>query len=448
METDKFIKSVCIQYDMEQILTEWQELWIPGYTPRDVDYSWFFPKVRKVISVTGCRRVGKTYLLFQLIDFLAKKGIDKDRIIYINFEDERIEREVKTLSELIPTLIELYGDKEYYLFLDEIHVMPKWDIWLRRIHDKYRNVKIFISGSSSKLSTRELPYALRGRTLNYEIFPLGFSEFLAFKNFRLEKSSTYTERTAANLKRLANEYILYGGFPEIVLEEDLRKKREISQEYFRTIIALDIVERYKIRNIGGLSDFLKLLLKYTYFSVNKTYNTLRSLGKKVGKESLMNYTHYLEEIYFCYFIPIFSYKIKDQLQYPKKVYVVDNSFINFVGFSSGKNMGRSFENVVALELIRRFGKESIFYWKNPKGREVDFVIRQSLNVDRMFQVCYDINDPETKKREVNSIIEGSNELKCQELLIITGNYEGKEKHEDKSVKFVPLWKWLLGDHRK
>lgn len=427
---------------MKNIVREWQEIWVPEFKNREVDYTLLFPKVRKITSFTGCRRVGKTYLMFQLIDFLAGKT-EKENIFYINFEDERIERDVKTLTNLLPNLIELYGEKSFYIFLDELHVMPKWDLWLRRIYDSYRYIHLFISGSSSKLSTKELPYALRGRTINFEVFPLNFSEFLSFKNFKIEKDFEHSERKKAVVKKYLNEYLLYGGFPEIVLEDDSRKKRQIAQEYFRTIIALDLGERYKIRNLMILSDFLKLLLNSATFSVNKVYNTLKSVGKKVGKESLINYSRCLEDIYFSYFIPIFSYKIKDQLQYMKKVYFIDNSFINFVGLKFTKDLGRLYENVVALELIRKFGKENIFYWKDRQGREADFVIKQGLKVKQITQVCYNIVDNETKKRELKSLIEASKELKCKDLLVITADYEGIEKYAQKKVMFTPLWKWLL-----
>lgn len=428
---------------MKSIFKEWQEIWVPEFKPRMIDHSLFFPKkIRKIISFTGCRRVGKTYLMFQLIDFLATK-IEKENIFYINFEDERIERDVKTVTNILPNLIELYGEKNFYLFLDEVHVMPKWDVWLRRIYDTYRNINLFISGSSSKLSSKELPYALRGRTLNFEVFPLSFKEFLFFKNFKIEKDFEYSGRKKAVMKRFLQEYLFYGGFPEIILEDDERKKRQMVQEYFRTIIVLDLGERYKIRNISILSDFLKLLLNSTSFSVNKVYNTLKSGGKKVGKESLINYSRYLEEIYFCYFIPIFSYKIKDQLQYMKKVYFADNSFINLVGLKFSKDSGREYENVVALKLIKDFGRENIFYWKNRQGREADFVIRQGLEVKKIVQVCYNINEAETKKRELKSLIEASKELGCGNLLVITEDYDRTEKYERKKIRFIPLWKWLI-----
>jgi len=434
---------------MEFLFEEWQEIWLPELKERMLDLT-IPKKIRKIITFTGVRRAGKTYAMFQLIKELSKT-IPKERIFYLNFEDERIEKTKETLTKLIPTLLQLYGNgkKEYFLFLDEIQIMPEWSRWLRRVFDTYRNITFFVSGSSSKLSSKEIPTELRGRSLSFEIFPLSFKEFLRFKGIQLEKHFEYSERKMSEIKKAVREYIEYGGFPEVVLEDSILQKKKIVQEYFKTIISKDIAERHNIRKIYLLHDFLKLLLNTTNFSINKTVKILHSQGKKVGKGTIINYLNYVQESYFCFFVPIFSYKIKEQLRYPQKVYFVDNSFITNISFRFSKDYGRLYENVVALQLKRIQAKNpllEIYYWKDEAG-EVDFVVKKGPKVEFLIQVCYDIDNYETRKREIRALLKASKELKCKNLFIITESEEGEKEQEwfgiKRKIKFVPLWKWLL-----
>jgi hypothetical protein len=430
------------------ILAEWLESWVPELKPRDFDCSLVEGKVRKIYAFPGCRRAGKTYTMFRVMDWLNReRGIEKNRILYLNFEDERIPRETKTLTSLMPVILETAGEGELFLFLDEIQEIPNWDRWLRRSYDSYKDTHLFASGSSSKLATREIPAALRGRALSFEVFPLSFKEFLSFKGFAYEKSLEYTERLVGGLRGHLREYLTYGGFPEVVLEEDPRRKKLIVQEYFRTIVGRDIAERYRIKNFQLLLNFLKYLLNSSYFSVYKAYNSLRSAGQKVGKGTLFSYLANAESVYFVYTVPIFSHKIKDQMAYPRKVYFVDNSFINFVGFRFSENFGRLSENAVYMELRRQQSMNpdlEIYYWKSRDGKEVDFVVKEGPGVKQLVQVCWDVGDPETKKREVGGLVKAMEEFKLREGLVLTGDFEGEERVGGRRIVYKPLWRWLLG----
>ncbi len=430
--------------NVEFLLKEWQDLGTPELIERKLPQINF--KSRKIIVFTGVRRSGKTYKMFQIINSLLK-SINKRDIFYVNFEDERIERKIETLTILIPSLIKLYGNgnKKYYLFLDEIQVIPEWSRWLRRVFDNYRNITFFVSGSSSKLSSREIPTELRGRALDFEIFPLSFKEFLDFKKIELERGFEFSERKLSIVKNLLDDYVKNGGFPEVFFEESLSNKKKLVQDYFRTIISKDIAERYNVKNISLLKDFLKLLVNTTHFSINKTVKILKSQGKSAGKETIINYSHYAQESYFCYFVPIFSYKIKDQEQYAKKVYLSDNSFITNLSLKFSDNYGRLYENLVFLELKRMQAINpliEISYW-GKKESEVDFVIKDDQKIKELIQVCYDIEDYDTKEREIRSISKASSELKCKNLLVITENKDKVENIEGKKIVYVPLWKWLL-----
>ncbi|MEW6295156.1 MAG: DUF4143 domain-containing protein [Candidatus Diapherotrites archaeon] len=242
------------------------------------------------------------------------------------------------------------------------------------------------------------------------------------------------------------EYLEGGGFPEVILEESTLNKKKLVQEYFKTIISRDIAERHGIKKPYLLHDFLRFLLNTKEFSINKTVNVLRSQGRKAGKGTIINYTKYAEESYFCFFLPIFSYKIKEQMRYPKKVYFADNSFITNISLRFSKDYGRLYENQVAIELMRKKAKNpllEIYYWKNDLHEEIDFVVKENIKIKQLIQVCYDLGDTDVKKREIRTLIKASKELKCNNLLCITKDYEAEEKIKGKKIKFTPLWKWLL-----
>lgn len=426
------------------ILAEWKEKNIPTVIPRDINIQGYLNmNVNKILVLNGFRRVGKTYILYGLANELLKSN-SREEVVQINFEDERIPLKTEFLSSLLPTAEEIFNKKIKYLFLDELHNIPNWSKWLRRIHDN-EDMRIFVSGSSSRMSEEEIPTELRGRFLEIRVFPLSFKEFLKFKKLNFDfKILDYSEKEKPHILKAITEYITYGGLPEVVLEEE-NKKLELAQSYYATVAKRDIVERYNIKNEESLKALLKLLLDSKEYSISKTYNTLKSLGYEVGKSTVQKYISYIENSYFAFSLPIFSYKIKDQMQYSKKIYFIDNVFINSISTRFSNNFGRLYENTVAIELKRR--KKESYYWKNVEKEEVDFIIKKDKEIEQLIQVCYDIADQDTKKREIRAILKASKELKCNNLLIINQDYSGKEEAEwfgiKRKIKFIPLWKWLL-----
>jgi len=435
---------------IKTILAEWKGKSIPLIIPRKIDLqSYLNMKINKIIVLNGFRRTGKTYILYGLINELLKSK-SHEEVVYINFEDERIPLKTEFLSELLPTAEEIFNKKIKYLFLDELHNIPNWSKWLRRIYDNNQNMRIFVSGSSSRTSEEEIPTELRGRFLEIKVFPLSFKEFLKFKKLKFDlKLLEYSEKEKPIILKALAEYITYGGLPEIVIEDE-NKKFELSQSYYATVIKRDIVERYGIKNEGSLKALIKLLLDSKEYSISRTYNNLKSLGNEVGKSTVQKYIFYIENSYLAFSLPIFSYKIKNQIQYPKKIYFIDNVFINSISTKFMNNYGRLYENLVAVELKRR--KEEIFYWKNTEKEEVDFVIKRDTKIYQLIQVCYDITDHETKRREIRALLKASKELKCNNLLIINQYYLEEENLEwfgiKRKIKFIPLWKWLLEKDEK
>ncbi len=432
---------------IKTILLEWQEQKLPETISREINLADYLSlKVNKIIAVTGFRRVGKTYLVFDLVKKILKEKSRK-QVVYINFEDERIPQKIEFLTQLLPAIKETFGGLPEFLFLDEVQNIPDWSKWLRRVYDK-EDMKIFITGSSSKMSSREIPTELRGRCLEIKVYPLSFREFLLFKNINIDyKNIAYLENQKAKAVYALEEYLFWGGMPEIALADE-SKKKEILQQYFSSVLRRDVVERYKIKNEEALKAMLSLLLNSTIFSISRLQQNLKSANLKIGKTTLAHYFNYLENSYFLNSVPIFSYKIKDQLQYPRKVYFIDNGFINVLSLKFSKNYGRLFENSAFIQLKRKFPEIEIFYWKDRYQKEVDFVLKENLKIKTLIQVCYDLSDFNTKEREINALIKASHELKCNDLLIITNNHEGEEEISDrnnkkKKIKFIPLFKFLL-----
>ncbi len=434
--------------DFRAVLTRWKVQEIPEMFDREIDVPL---DTRKIISIVGPRRAGKTYLMFILIKKLEKR-LKKDNTLYVNFEDERLRnldaRDLETMIKIYYELFKPEEDKPIYFFLDEIQNVKDWDKWVRRIHDqgKYR---LYLSGSSSKLLSREISTSLRGRNIDIVVFPLSFREFLRVKGIEFnENMIKYLEDKRGKILRYLKEYIEFGGFPEVVLEDE-RIKEKILESYYNAIFYKDLVERFRIRNISAFEEFTRYCLSNhaKYMSISKAYKYLKSLGFKIGKAKLLDYLNYYQEIFFIFPLEIFSYSIKDRKQYPKKIYVVDNGLIR--ASKAETSLSRLMENTVFLELLRRsefFNKFQVFYWKEygkAKGKEVDFVLKEGTKVRELIQVTYANTRGEIKDREVNSLIKASKELKAKKLVVITWDYEDAEIIDDRKVEFISIWRWLL-----
>ncbi len=414
------------------IIKEFHEARLPELYKRKLT----IPETQKVISLIGLRRAGKTFYFYQLINNLIEDSINPSQILYINFEDDRIlPLNVKELNTILEAYYELYPEntgETLYLFFDEIQNIDNWELFIRRVHDK-KNARIYITGSSSKLLSKEIATSLRGRTLSYYLFPLSFKEFLRFRQVTLNKDFEYTD-ARFKVKKLFSEYLVGGGFPEVVLEaEELRQ--DILRNYFEMFIYRDLVERFSIRNTSLLKSLVKFLITNigTTFSVNSFYRTIKK-DMPVGKDTLMEYLSYLEDINLVYLVPIFSYSLKKQQVNPRKVYCIDNGLRNAVSFMFSKDEGRLAENLVFLELKRR-SKEP-YYWKN-KG-EVDFVIKDRDSSLTAINVSY---TDEIDERETKALLEFADEFspKVKELILLTKDLEKTEGR----IKIIPLWKWLI-----
>ncbi|MBM3209202.1 ATP-binding protein [Candidatus Shapirobacteria bacterium] len=383
--------------------------------------------------ITGFRRTGKTYLLFGLINELLQ-SYSRGEVIYLNFEDERLPQKVEILSQLLGETQAVFGQKPKFLFLDEIQNIPGWSKWVRRILDT-EEIKIFLTGSSSKISSLELPTELRGRALEKRVSPLNFREFLRFKQAPLDfEKIPFLESEQAKFDFLFDEFLLSGSLPEVVLGPP-EKRDELLQSYFQTVVRKEIIERFKIKNEEALKTILRLLLNSTYFTVSKIYQQLKSLGLAVGKTTVNEYLSYIKSSYFLRDLLFYSASMLNQLQYPRKAYFVDNGFLTFLSTKFSKNYGRLFENFVFGELAKSY--EEIFYYKDAAGYEADFVILEEGKAVTIYQVCYDLSDWETKEREVKALLRAGEKLDCRDLRLLTRYLAGREEEIGK-IKTVAV----------
>jgi len=415
---------------MEEIFEEW-DIYAQRkkLKQRDIDSNFLINTSKfKIIAITGIRRSGKTSLLILLRQMLKKKN---EKVRYVNLEDSRIKDKKKVLDDILAW----FGDSGY-LLLDEITSVDDWTGWLSRYHEMLKGkLKIIVSSSRKGLAIPSK--VLRGRILPQELYPLSFKEFLQFNNIKFEKTTISIGKT----KRAVDEHLIFGGFPEIALIDNKTDKISISNSYFRDIIGLDVAEISR-ENISVVELFGKYIIDAPYFSASKCLNFFKTLGYKIGKQSILNLEKNSQESYLFFFVPIFSYNIKDRSQYPRKSYLGDTGFMYSIG--GKKDKGRLFENSVFLELKRRLSQNhEINYWKNKDGIEADFVIREGLKIKEIIQVVYELNDEKTKDREIKGLISCAKEFKIKKGTIITKDYQAVETLDDIKIEFIPLWKWLL-----
>jgi predicted AAA+ superfamily ATPase len=394
----------------------------------------------KIISVIGPRRAGKTYLLYQHILTLLKKGVKQEEILYLNFEDERLDLTSKTVDFILQAYRELYPELDLsrcYFFFDEVQNVEGWERFVRRIYDTISK-NIFLTGSNSKLLSQEIATSLRGRTIKYEIFPLKFREFLRFKSFNFDvKKDFYNSQKRARLLNLFYEYLIFGGFPEIPFLEEELKIRTL-QEYFEVMIYRDIAERYQVKDTLILKYFLKRVAENVgkFLSVHKIYNELKSQGIKVGKDTLYKYLEFAENVYFMKLLKK-HYKslVKSELA-EKKVYLIDTGFLRSIRHLGEEGKGVLLETALFKELF--LFTSNVVCFKEKK--ECDFVV----NGEMVIQVCYSIKDKDTLKREIEGLKEACKYFGIKEGYIVT--FDDKEElsiNQRIKIYVIPAYEFIL-----
>ncbi len=387
-------------------------------------------KYPNILAILGVRRGGKSTFSLQIFE--------NKKFGYINFDDERIAGITHNdLDKVLQSFYELYGSDVEHIILDEPQNVEGWELFANRLR---RTKKVIITGSSAKLLSGELATHLTGRYIDFTLFPFSFREFLRYEEFKFEKQDAYSTKRVSEIKRKLESYIDTGGFSEAY-----KFGKKIVSKIYEDIINKDILGRHNIKYKKTFREIAKYLI--TNFSGEMTFSKLKEIFSIDDVHTIRNYVDYANSTYLIYVLERFSFKLKQQMIAPKKVYCIDTGLINAVSFKTSQNLGRLIENVVAVELLRRKSywneNQEIYYWKDHQQKEVDFVIKEGQKVKELIQVCYDIEDYNIKQREVKALMKASKELKCKDLLVITWDYEAEEEFEGKRVKFLPLWKWLL-----
>ena len=377
------------------------------------------------VIISGVRRVGKSTLLRQV----ANKYYDDKDFYYINFEDERLlEFDPKEFNKVLEIMVELYGDKKV-LLIDEIQNIKSWELFVRRLTDN--GYKIFITGSNADLLSKELGSRLTGRYIELNLFPFSFPEYLSFNGLNIDLTKTLSTIQRAKVIDKYNSYMVEGGIPASLKIKDFN----FNQTLYQNIVYRDIIARYKIEsevviksiahhlanNISGLIAFNKL----------KQYFHLGSIT------TVKNYISYLENAWLFFTVNIYDPSIKRQQIAAKKIYAIDIGMIRNIGFSFSEKYGQILENNVFLDLKRIF--DQIYYYKTHNNLEVDFYVPAEK---LLVQSCYDLNNKETKQREVEALLQAMKEVKTKRAFILNLKQEEDLKINGNHIHILPAYKFL------
>jgi len=423
----------------------WREEKFPYGIERDIKKRIDkFMGTKHVLVITGVRRAGKSYLLFQMINSLLRE-IKPENILFVNFDDPSLTplmSDKNALEAVYKTYIKLKNPRgKKYVFFDEIQNIPFWEKWIKLVYDLKEDVKFVITGSNATLLSAEMSTLLTGRNVKFEVFPFNFKEFLKAKGVEVFISSNLQEIYERNyskkdaIQHYLMEFIKWGSFPEVAfIEEEV--KETLLKTYYQDIIYKDIVPRFEIRQSRKLEDvgyhlITNISKPFSYNSIGKTVN----IHENTAKEFLS----YFEKAYLIFSLPRFHYSIKKQIKSPRKAYCIDTGLRNSLAFRFSQDVGRLAENLVFLEL--RQNNKELYYWKNK--REVDFLVKEGLKVSEVLQVCWDIENEKVKSREVGGLLEALEEFKLKEGCVVTSDLYHKEKVQGFEIRYIPLWLWLL-----
>ena len=386
----------------------------------------------------GVRRAGKSFMLYQQIQDNLKKGITWDSMLYINFEDERL---IGMTAQELNLILEVHGmmsAQRPILFLDEIQNIEGWDKFARRLADnKYR---VYITGSNAKMLSSDVATTLGGRYITKHILPYSFSEYLSANNIPYDDMNLATTSGRADVQRYFAEYFRFGGFPE---GAQLASKRDYLNSVYQKIYIGDIATRNKIDNLFSLRILFRKMAESVKqpTSFTRLSNIIASTGAKLGKATIINYIEYSKDAFLIYPIKNIADNLTNRETNPK-YYFVDNGIISILALDIDTSL---LENMVAMELIRRYGiDERVFFYN--RNIEVDFYIPDAALA---IQVSYNPHKTdETWQRESTALIKFTKVLDCQRLLILSYDTEETVEVNGKTIEVMPVWKWLIQDFSK
>lgn len=400
----------------------------------------------KIVTIPGVRRCGKSSRMEIVINDLLANGIGRERLLWVGFDDERfVKMESDELEQIIEAYREMYPDIDMatvYIFFDEIQLVNGWEYFVMRLYKHYTK-NIYISGSNASMLSSELKSALRGWPIEEETYPLSFREYCRFKEI---DAHSWLERDIAKVRNAFIDYNNEGGFPEVVLADNPFMKARILQGYFDTMLLKDLAEHFRITNIEVLRYFIKRIMtnltKPT--AIRAIHNDIRSRGLKVGKDDLYDWISHACDIFMFIRIPNYSRSLQKTKNSQPKYYCIDNGLRDAVLLPQSGDDGKKLENTVFLELYRRRSPmDKIFYYQG-KG-ECDFVVQRGIDITQLIQVTWNMKDEETRRREIDGLLEAAQVTGCDDLIIITSDEKSDITTESGLlIKVIPAWQWLLG----
>lgn len=369
--------------------------------------------------ITGPRRVGKS--VFALLMLRGKN------FAYLNFDDNQLlEKWDEDLA--MSALDDVYPGYEYML-LDEIQNLPAWDLWISKLYRRGKN--LIITGSNAKMLSSEMATVLTGRYLQIEMLPFSLDETLRWKEVSPE-----SEEQRARAIVLTDDYMRNGGYPETIAARSIT--RNYLSTLFDSILLKDVAKRHNIRNTSDLYNLATYLLSNFCNPISAA-----ELAGELGMSSVATtkkFCDYLAEPYLFFYLPRFNNKMKLMTKAPRKVYVVDNGFVQSTAFNLSENLGRLLENQVFVELLRRGGipGQTLFYYRTRNDREIDFVTRRGHKIERLIQVCYDMTSERTRRRELDALAEAADELRCADLLVVNNDLHEQVEWRGHTISIVPV----------
>ncbi len=383
-------------------------------------------------DITGVRRCGKTTILYQVAEHLTSRGVRAKDIIFLNFDDPSIN--AASFPDLQKEIFKINPDISH-IFLDEIQQKTGWERWVRTLYDTKKFQRIFISGSSASLLSQDMGRVLTGRHITFGAAPFSFREYLRKRGWE-DFAPEYLAYNKDKLLHYLAAYLETGGFPETVELDDFGRKQVLTSLY-NDILARDISSRY-----GASYEISDKICRFMLTNPGASYSS-NSIAQATGTavETAEKYINYLKESLLIYDLPIFSFKLKMQFKQNKKTYPVDTGIRNAVCLRFSNDTGRLAETIVFLEI--RLRNLEVYYWKSKDGYEVDFVVKAGQKLTELIQVAWDVRDEATQRREERALWCAMKELDVDSGVILTEDEERTLEENGKTIRYMPIWKWLL-----